>query len=115
MRGNCGGPFREGLPLSQVDEKGRFVSGYRVAPNSGGFFSDYKIRSCPIASMNKLAPIISAYHRHRNGLFKLDQSFKDPSCALIECYDILHSNTEEMINRAKEQRMKDLENGTNAS
>jgi len=111
LRGNCGGSFKSGLPLSDSDDQGRFISGYRIAPNCGEFYSELKIRSCPIADMNKLAPIITAYHRHRKGLLTLHQSFKSPSCAIVDAYDILESNTEEMIRRSHEQKMKELNNG----
>ena len=115
MRGNCGGPFKQGLPLSDIDDQGRFIPGYRIAPNWGEFFSDLKVRSCPVANMNKLAPIITAYHRHRKGLLTLTQSFKRPSCAIVEAYDILENNTEEMIRRSQEQQMKEFNNGSNTS
>jgi len=115
LRGNCGGGFKKGLPLLEEDKTGFFIPGYRVAPNCGVFYSDLKIRSCPIASMNKLAPIVTAYHRHRKGLFKLSESFKNPSCAIVESYDILESNTNEMIQRSQEQQMKEATYGTNSS
>ena len=115
LRGNCGGAFQAGLPLSDTDERGRFIPGYRVAPNCGEFFSDLKVRSCPIADMNRLAPIITAYHRHRKGLLSLTESFKSPSCAIVEAYDILENNTDEMIRRSQEQKLKEINNGTNAS
>ena len=115
LRGNCGGPFLDGLPLSDTDERGRFIPGYRVAPNCGEFFSDLKVRSCPIADMNRLAPIITAYHRHRKGLLTLTQSFQSPSCAIVEAYDILENNTEEMIRRSQEQQMKEFKNVSNIS
>ena len=63
--------------------------------------------------MNRLAPIITAYHRHRKGILNLNQSFKSPSCAIVEAYDILDVNTEEMIRRSQEQKMKEFNDGRN--
>lgn len=111
LRGNCGGPFREGLPLSDVDEHGRFIAGYRVAPNCGENYSDLKIRSCPVADMNRCASIITAYHRHKSDLIRLTETFRNPSCAIVEAFDILENNRNEMLNRLHEQKMKEIEHG----
>tara|TARA_R100000278_G_C5471440_1_gene164646 strand:- start:1522 stop:1884 length:363 start_codon:yes stop_codon:yes gene_type:complete len=110
-RGNCGGPFKEGLPLSEVDEEGRFIYGYRVAPNCGEGYSDLKVRSCPVASMNKMASIITAFNRHQSGLIRLTETFPNPSCAILECFDILNTNTMEMQHRSHEQQMKEFHHG----
>jgi hypothetical protein len=111
LRGNCGGPFKQGLPMAQRDEQGLYVPGYRVAPDCGESFSDQKVRSCPVAGANKMASIISAYHRHNEGLFKLDQSYPRPSCAIIEAVDVLHSNRSEAQYRAQERAMKEAQHG----
>ena len=63
--------------------------------------------------MNRLAPIITAYHRHRKGLLSLTESFKKPTCAIVEAYDILENNTDEMIRRSQEQKLKEMNNGSN--
>lgn len=103
LRGNCGGAFRAGLPQSQVDEVGRYVPGYRVAPDCGEAFSEAKIRSCPVADANRAASIINAYSRHRNGLATIRDTFPAPSCAVIEAVDVLHNTTEEMLLRVRER------------
>lgn len=111
LRGNCGGQFLDGLPQSQVDEAGRFIPGYRVAPDSGASFSDLQIRSCPVADANRLASVVHAYSRHRAGLASLSVQFPQPSCAIVEAFDVLHSATEDMIARQREQAMKEAQNG----
>lgn len=111
LRGNCGGPFIEGLPQSQIDEAGRFMPGYRVAPDSGSSFSEAKIRTCPVADANRLASVVQAYSRHRAGLVALSTQFPQPSCAMVEAFDVLHSATEDMISRQREQAMKEAQNG----
>jgi hypothetical protein len=113
-RGNCGGPFQSGLPLSEEDGHGRFVPGYRIAPNCGEWYSDLKVRSCPVAGMNKMASIITAFNRHQSGLIRLTETFPNPSCAIIECFDILNSNTMEMQRRSHEQQMKEMNNGNHS-
>ena len=111
LRGNCGGPFQQGLPQAQRDELGLFLPGYRVAPDCGENYSELKIRSCPVASSNRLASIIQAYHRHRAGLAKITHTYPNPTCALLEAVDVLHSNTEEAHLRSQERAMKEAHNG----
>jgi len=111
LRGNCGGPFKEGLPLSDTDEEGRFVNGYRIAPNCGESYSDLKVRSCPVADMNRLASVITAFNRHQSGLIRLKEMFPSPTCAIIEAFDILNQNTLELQRRHHEQQMKEFKNG----
>lgn len=111
MRGNCGGAFKQGLPQSQRDEQGIFIAGYRVAPNCGADFSEAKIRQCPISDANRLASVISVYHRHRQGLGQIESSYPRPTCAIIEALDTLHSATEEMIARKREQAMEAQQHG----
>lgn len=106
-----GGPFKRGLPLAQEDEHGLYVPGYRVAPDCGEGFSELEIRSCPVAGANRLASIIQAYRRHRNGLATIKETYPSPSCALLEAVDVLHSNTEEAIYRAQERAMKEAHHG----
>ena len=97
----------QGLPLAQRDEAGLYVPGYRVAPNCGSDFSELKVRSCPIADANRLAPLISVYHRHRQGLGSIATSYPRPTCAIIEALDVLHASTEEMIARQREQSLQE--------
>ena len=97
--------------MAQRDERGLFVPGYRVAPDCGEEFSDLKIRSCPVAGANKMAPIINAYNRHRSGLFNLNLSYPKPSCAVVEAMDILHNNRESAHYRAQERALKESSNG----
>ena len=106
-RGNCGGAFRDNLPQSQEDEEGRFVPGYRVAPDCGAGFSDLKIRSCPVADMNRLSPIVSAYNLHKSGLVDLKTIYKNPSIALIDCLNVIQSNQDE----AQSRDLEKLKNG----
>lgn len=79
--------------------------GYRVAPDSGANFSELKIRSCPVADVNRLAPIIQIYNRLKSGLIRLVDLYPRPSCALIETIDIIHSSVEEAQQRAAERAM----------
>jgi hypothetical protein len=37
--------------------------------------------------------------------------FPNPSCAIVEALDVLHSNTEEMLARRQEQMMQEARNG----
>ena len=97
--------------MLQIDEEGPYLPGYRVAPDCGENYSDLKIRSCPVASSNRLASIIQAYHRHRAGLAKITHTYPKPSCALLEAVDVLHSNTEEAHFRAQERAMRETQNG----
>jgi hypothetical protein len=99
------------LPLSDTDEQGRFVPGYRIAPNCGEQYSDFKVRSCPVADMNRLASVITAFNRHQSGVIRLTETFKNPTCAIIESFDILNQNTLEMQRRSQEQQMKEFDNG----
>lgn len=111
LRGSCGGPFLNGLPQAQSDEAGLFVPGYRIAPDSGESFSEVKVRSCPVALANRAAPIVQAYRRHRAGLFDLSQTYPQPSCAIVEAIDILHSSTEEAEHRLRERTMREASHG----
>ena len=81
--------------------------GYRVAPDSGGGYSDLQIRSCPVALANRAAPITQAYHRHRAGLLSISQSYPKPTCAIIEALEVLHYNTEEAQYRAQKNAIEE--------
>ena len=83
-----------------------------MAPDSGEGFSDLKIRACPVAGSNQLAPLISSYNRHRSGLFPISQSYPRPTCAVVEAMDILHYNTEDAQRRATERAMREASHGT---
>lgn len=87
------------------------MPGYRVAPDCGEEFSDYKIRSCPVASANRMASIIRAYQRHRAGLYEIKAQYPNPTCALLEAIDVLHSHTEDAHIRAHEKIMKEVKHG----
>ena len=87
------------------------MPGYRVAPDCGENYSELKIRSCPVASSNRLASIIQAYHRHRAGLAKITHTYPSPTCALLEAVDVLHSNTEEAQIRIQERAIREAQNG----
>lgn len=87
------------------------MAGYRVAPNCGAGYSDLKVRSCPIADMNRMASIIEAYHRHRQGLSSIPSSYPRPTCAIIEALDVLHANTEELKLRQQQQALQEAQHG----
>ncbi len=97
--------------MLQADEQGPYLPGYRVAPDCGEDYSNLKIRSCPVASANRLASIIQAYHRHRTGLAEITHTYPKPTCALLEAVDVLHSNTEEAHYRSQERMMKEAKHG----
>lgn len=61
--------------------------------------------------MNRLASVITAFNRHQSGLIRLNETFKNPTCAIIESFDILNQNTLEMQRRSQEQQMKEFDNG----
>ncbi len=82
-----------------------------MAPDCGEAYSDYKIRSCPVAASNRLSSIIQAYHRHRARLAKISDTYPKPSCALLEAMDVLHSNTEEANIRSQERAMREASHG----
>lgn len=102
--------FKQGLPQAEQDESGLFMMGYRVAPDSGDSYSDYKIRSCPVAGANRMASLVQAYQRHKAGLLPISQSYPTPSCALIEAIEILHYNAEESQYRTNQQMMREAQN-----
>ena len=110
-RGGCGGAFKEDLPMVQRDEHGLYIPGYRVAPDSGAEYSDLRIRSCPVAGANRLASIISAYHRHKSGLYPISVSHPTPSCALVEAIDTLHYHTESAQSRAQQRAIEESKHG----
>lgn len=99
------------MPTLQEDEEGFFVPGYRVAPDCGEDYSELKIRSCPVASANRLSSIIQTYHRHRAGLIQINNVYPNPTCATLEAMDVLHSHTEESVYRSQERAMKEAKNG----
>lgn len=96
-RGNCGGAFNDELPMVQRDERGLYVPGYRVCPDSGSEYSDMQIRSCPVAGANRLASIISAYHRHRSGLYPISSSHLS-RLVLLLMQLILYTCTQSLLN-----------------
>ena len=90
----------------QKDDQGYYVPGYRFAPNCGEGFSDFKIRSCPIANANRMATVIQAYQRSKRDLCKISDYYPHPSCALIDACDILDTHTEALKIRQQEERLK---------
>jgi hypothetical protein len=81
--------------------------GYRVAPDSGQDFSDLKIRSCPVADVNRIAPIVQNYNRHKNELIKISDVYSTASIALIDLFEVIDYNVKEAQNRASERAMKE--------
>ena len=90
------------------DDQGLYMPGYRIAPNSGESYSDLKIRSCPIADMNRAASIVTNYGRIKSGLIKIDDIYPHPTCAIIESLEIIEYNQSEMIARQHEQALKEV-------
>lgn len=83
------------------------MMGYRVAPDCGDQYSDYKIRSCPVAGANRLASIIEAYQRHRAGILPISSTYPNPTCAIVESLEILHYNADDAQHRASERTMRE--------
>lgn len=81
--------------------------GYRVAPDSGEDFSDLKIRSCPVADVNRIAPIVQTYNRHKSGLIQIKDVYPSPSVALIDCLETIDYNNRDAQRRATERAMKE--------
>lgn len=81
--------------------------GYRVAPDSGEDFSDLKIRSCPVADVNRIAPIVQTYNRHKSGLIQIRDVYPSPSVALIDCLETIDYNNRDAQRRATERAMKE--------
>jgi hypothetical protein len=111
LRGNCGESFKKGLPYLDQDELGFFIPGYRVAPNCNAEYADLKIRSCPVALSNLIAPITQAYFRQVNGLFNLKDVYPSPSCAIVEAIDLLHYHYQELKNKIAQDAIEDRKNG----
>lgn len=107
QRGSCGGPFQKGLPQSQEDERGVFVPGYRVAPDSGEAFSELEVRSCPVAASNQMASLITAYRRHKANLFPITGTYPNPTCAIVDALDVIHNHSELAQLRAQERAQKE--------
>jgi hypothetical protein len=110
LRGNCGGPFLEGLAWSRFDDQGRYVMGYRVAPDCGDW-GEQKIRSCPVAGANRLAPLLVAYQRQRAGVCSLSDLFNAPTCAVIDLFAELHTQTELSHARMRERAAEEARHG----
>ncbi len=107
-RGNCGGLFKSTLPQSLKDGDGVYIPGYRVAPNSGELYSDFKIRSCPVADMNRLASLISNYNRIKSGLITFRDAYPQPTIAVIESIELLDYNAEQArLRQLEQQRIQD--------
>jgi hypothetical protein len=99
------------LPYLEQDDQGLFIPGYRVAPNCGSEYADFKIRSCAVALSNMVAPITQAYFRHINGLFDLKNSYPNPSCAIVEAMDLLHYHYQQLKNKITEEQIEESKNG----
>jgi hypothetical protein len=89
LRGNCGGTLKRGLPCLEEDDKGLYIPGYRVVPGSNENYSDQKIRSCPVALANLVSPIVSSFHKHKKGIITLKDMYENPSCAVVDAFEML--------------------------
>ena len=107
QRGSCGGAFKQGLPQAQEDERGLFVPGYRVAPDSGEAFSELEIRSCPVATSNQMASLVIAYRRHKADLFPINSTYPNPTCAIVDALDVINNHSELAQLRAQERAQKE--------
>ena len=108
QRGNCGGSFLPSLSQVRKDDLGLYMPGYRIAPNSGEAYSDLKIRSCPIADMNRVASIVTNYGRIKSGLIKIEDIYPRPTCAIIESLEIIEYNQTQMTARQHEQTLNEV-------
>lgn len=108
QRGNCGGSFLSSLSQVRKDDLGLYMPGYRIAPNSGEAYSDLKIRSCPIADMNRVASIVTNYGRIKSGLIKIEDIYPRPTCAIIESLEIIEYNQTQMTARQHEQALNEV-------
>lgn len=99
------------MPHLDEDEQGFFIPAYRVAPNCSAEYSDLKIRSCPVASANLIAPIAQNYFRHINGLFDLKNAYPSPSCAIVEAIDLLHHHYTDLKNKLTQEQIEEAQIG----
>jgi len=76
---------------------------YRIAPDSDPSWGDQRVRRCPIADMNRLSPMVSSYRAHCAGLGSLRDFYREPSCAVIDLWTELHTQTELMKARARQR------------
>ena len=96
LRGNCGGAFKRGLPCLEEDDTGLYIPGYRVVPGSNENYSDQKIRSCPVALANLVSPIVSSFHKHKKGIITLKDMYENPSCAVVDAFEMLEYEYESL-------------------
>ena len=68
------------------DEQGRYLMAYRIAPDCDGGWGEQKVRSCPVADANRLAPLLQAYQRQQAGLCSLSDLFEAPTCAVLDLF-----------------------------
>ena len=68
------------------DEQGRYLMAYRIAPDCDGGWGEQKVRSCPVANANRLAPLLQAYQRQQAGLCSLSDLFEAPTCAVLDLF-----------------------------
>jgi hypothetical protein len=96
LRGNCGGAFKRGLPCLEEDDTGLYIPGYRVVPGSNENYSDQKIRSCPVALANLVSPVVSSFHKHKKGIITLKDMYENPSCAVVDAFEMLEYEYESL-------------------
>ncbi len=84
---------------------------YRIAPDSDASWGDTRVRRCPVADVNRLAPIIEGYHQHRAGLLSLREGYPAPSCAVVDLWTVLHQQTELMLSRSRERAAEETRHG----
>jgi hypothetical protein len=112
LRGNCGGPFKKGLPCLEEDEVGLYMPGYRIAPGSGENYSELKVRSCPVALANLIAPVVSSYNKHKKGILTLKDMYDNPSCAIVDAFELLDYEYESLKIFNHSQALKESSNGS---
>ena len=102
LRGNCGGPFKQGLTHARPDHDQRLcVAGYRIAPDSAPEWSESMFYTCPVAGANRAAEVSSLYYAQRSGVYSLTEAVPNPTPALLSAIETLHHATEQRIERVR--------------
>ena len=103
--------MQDGLSWLKRDEEGAYVMAHRIATDCDPSWGEQKVRRCPIADANRLAPLAQTYQAHRAGLGSLWDFYKSPSCAVVEYWTELHHQTELMRARVRERAAEEARHG----
>jgi hypothetical protein len=88
------------------------MPGYRIAPGSGENYSELKVRSCPVALANLIAPVVSSYNKHKKGILTLKDMYDNPSCAIVDAFELLDYEYESLKIFNHSQALKESSNGS---